>query len=269
VRIPPGQPAEHSNVIRQQSPSNHCQLATLWEKEAVVRSITVTTKSGPRPPWTGAEGPRSNYASTDAILAIIMVPPNAQKRDRRGPQRHRPGPSATRSRCAPESKLPKVLYWNAGGISRTKFAEFLLTIDKEKTDIYCISEAGQHAQEGHKDLSDMQAPGFTLHLLEAKRPGRKVACGMIIGVKSSLVSKFSVVHTMGTQDDNIEIACVEVWMGDRKTRKTTVYMVYNPPLNKPAALESLPIARNTIIIAATSTHQTKNGTTTPPQKLAA
>jgi Endonuclease-reverse transcriptase len=120
-----------------------------------------------------------------------------------------------------------------------------LTIDKEKTDIYCISEAGQHAQEGHKDLSDMQAPGFTLHLLEAKRPGRKVACGMIIGVKSSLVSKFSVVHTMGTQDDNIEIACVEVWMGDRKT---TVYMVYNPPLNKPAALESLPIARNTIII---------------------
>jgi hypothetical protein len=68
---------------------------------------------------------------------------------------------------------------------------------------------------------------------------------MIIGIESSHVSKFSVVHTMGTQDDNIEIACVEVWMGDRST---TVNMVYNPPLNKPAALETLPIDRNNIII---------------------
>jgi endonuclease/exonuclease/phosphatase family metal-dependent hydrolase len=68
---------------------------------------------------------------------------------------------------------------------------------------------------------------------------------MIIGVKSSLVSKFSVMHTMGTQEDEVEIACVEVWIEDRKT---TVFMVYNPPKNIPVALETLPIARNTIII---------------------
>jgi hypothetical protein len=66
VRIPPGQRTEHSNVIRQQLPSNHYQLATVWETEAVVRFIKATTKSGPRPPWTGAEGLRSNYASIDA-----------------------------------------------------------------------------------------------------------------------------------------------------------------------------------------------------------
>jgi len=55
-----------SRDSNRQSPSNHCQLTSVWETEAVDRSITATNKSGPRPPWTGAEGPRSNYTSIDA-----------------------------------------------------------------------------------------------------------------------------------------------------------------------------------------------------------
>jgi hypothetical protein len=58
-------------------------------------------------------------------------------------------------------------------VLRKGLPEILKFVLKINWATFCVSEAGQHAQEGHKGLIYMQAPGFTLHLLEAKDRGEK------------------------------------------------------------------------------------------------
>jgi exonuclease III len=99
-----------------------------------------------------------------------------------------PKPPAQRS--MPKS-LPTILYWNAGGISKSKQDEFNKNVHNQNADVFCISEAGKIAEKNNINLRDLATPNYTIHILERSR---QITFGLIIGVRSTLISAFQVAH---------------------------------------------------------------------------
>jgi Endonuclease-reverse transcriptase len=152
-------------------------------------------------------------------------------------------PPTPAQRPLPKS-LPTILYWNAGGITRAKQDEFYKNVHDQDADVFCISEAGKIAEKTDVNLRDLATPNYTIHILERSR---QIASGLIVGVRSTLISAFQVTHKMEPDNDKIEIATLDVWLGKKKN---TIHMIYNPPNNKTEVLETLKVNRNTIIVGA-------------------
>jgi ribonuclease HI len=143
---------------------------------------------------------------------------------------------------APLEGRPTILYWNAGGFTPSKQTQFYKVLHEQKADIFCVSEAASCAEKTDKNLKRLSTPNYKIHILERSRPN---SSGLIVGVKSSLVSTYYETHKMIVDGDEIEIATLDVWIG--KTM-TTVHMLYNPPDNSPKALDNIRITDSTILI---------------------
>jgi exonuclease III len=107
--------------------------------------------------------------------------------------------------------LPTILYWNAGGITRAKQEEFYKNVHDQDADVFCISEAGKIAEKTDVNLRDLATPNYTIHILETSR---MIASGLIVGVRSTLISIFKETHKM-------EPDKTDVWLGTKKTAPST------------------------------------------------
>jgi hypothetical protein len=112
--------------------------------------------------------------------------------------------------------LPTILYWNAGGITKAKQDEFYRNVHDQDADVFCSREAGKIAEETDVNLRDLATPNYTIHVLERSR---LIASGLIVGVRSMLISAFKETHKM--QPDKTEIATLDVWLGTKKTAPST------------------------------------------------
>ncbi|XP_050503507.1 uncharacterized protein LOC126882577 [Diabrotica virgifera virgifera] len=132
----------------------------------------------------------------------------------------------------------KVMFWNAGGLSNSKFLELKRSVLEKNVDIYVIVEAGTATDTPHL----YSIVGYSTHVLKRSR---QVASGIIIGIKTPLVCKTNIIHEMQDRD-KLEMFQVEVW---KNSKHVTLFLLYNPPDNIPA-LESVEqqIQPSTIII---------------------
>ena len=77
------------------------------------------------------------------------------------------------------------LFWNAGGISEDKYVEFKKFISDEDADAFGIVEAG--AISDKDNLEKAEIPGYNIYSLPR---ARRVASGILVGVKASLTARF-------------------------------------------------------------------------------
>ncbi|XP_050507930.1 uncharacterized protein LOC126885406 [Diabrotica virgifera virgifera] len=87
----------------------------------------------------------------------------------------------------------KVIFWNAGGLSNSKFLELKRSVLENNVDIYVIVEAGAATDTPHL----YSTVGYSTHVLKRSR---QVASGIIIGIKTPLVCKTNVIHEMQDRD---------------------------------------------------------------------
>ncbi|XP_072375530.1 uncharacterized protein [Diabrotica undecimpunctata] len=117
----------------------------------------------------------------------------------------------------------KVIFWNAGGLSNSKFLELKRSVLEKNVDIYVIVEAGAATDTPHL----YSTVGYSTHVLKRSR---QVASGIIIGIKTPLVCKANIIHEMQDRD-KLEMFKVEVW---KNSKHVTLFLLYNPPDNIPA-----------------------------------
>lgn len=154
----------------------------------------------------------------------------------------------------------RILYWNAGGLSNTKFLELKQSIYSTDADIYFIVEAGLASDNPEY----YQSRGYNTKLLKRSR---QVASGIIIGIKDSLISDFNIIHEMD-ETDKMEAVHLKVW----KNRKPfNLICLYNPPGNQPnTEILELFLSPNSIFIGdfnCPSTRWGYNSTTTSGKHL--
>ena len=73
--------------------------------------------------------------------------------------------------------------WNAGGLTQDKRVELLKILHHYYVDVFTIEEANK----SKVDIDKFKFPGFTVHILEKQR---KVAGGILVGIKSSLTGQY-------------------------------------------------------------------------------
>ncbi|GIY20397.1 hypothetical protein CEXT_572251 [Caerostris extrusa] len=95
-------------------------------------------------------------------------------------------------------------------------------------------------------------PGYNLYLLPKYR---KVASGILVGIKDTLTADFEICKEMGESEDKSEIIKLEVW---KKSCRFKIYALYVPPGSKPN-LSSLSIDNKTIVIGDMNAHSTRWG----------
>ncbi|GIX84731.1 hypothetical protein CEXT_84121 [Caerostris extrusa] len=69
-------------------------------------------------------------------------------------------------------------------------------------------------------------PGYNLYLLPKYR---KVASGILVGIKDTLTADFEICKEMGESEDKSEIIKLEVW---KKSCRFKIYALYVPPGSK-------------------------------------
>ncbi|GIY23384.1 hypothetical protein CDAR_415771 [Caerostris darwini] len=94
--------------------------------------------------------------------------------------------------------------------------------------------------------------GYNLYLLPKYR---KVASGILAGIKDTLTTDFEICKEMGESEDKSEIIKLEVW---KKSCRFKIYALYVPPGSKPN-LSSLSIDNRTIVIGDMNDHSTRWG----------
>ena len=97
----------------------------------------------------------------------------------------------------------KVLQWNCGGLSQQKKTELLKILADNNIDIFILIEANKLIT----DLERFQFPGYIIHLLEKSR---QIASGIMVGVKSHLITDFRIVKNMNNASDKMELANINV-----------------------------------------------------------
>lgn len=116
----------------------------------------------------------------------------------------------------------RILYWNAGGLSNTKFLEFKQSIYSTDADIYFIVEAGLASD----NPEFFQSRGYNTKTLKRSR---QVASGIIMGIKDGIInSDYDVIHEMD-ETNKMEAIHLKAW----KNKKCfNLICLYNPPGNK-------------------------------------
>lgn len=69
--------------------------------------------------------------------------------------------------------------------------------------------------------------GYNIFVLDK---GRKVASGILVGVKNTMTASFEIVKSMGETEDKIEITKLNCWLNSCHFK---IFYIYNPPNNKP------------------------------------
>ena len=117
----------------------------------------------------------------------------------------------------------RILQWNAGGLSQSKKTELATVLQRLDVDVFTIMEANLKTD----DLQYYQLHGYSLYLMSKHR---QVASGILVGVRSHIISDFTEIKEMGNTQDKSEIIKLDVW---KNTHRYRIYAVYNPPNNKP------------------------------------
>ena len=136
----------------------------------------------------------------------------------------------------------KVLQWNCRGFSHDKKTELRRLLHKEDIDVFGIMET--NISKDQKTYYNMK--GYVTYLLPKTR---QVASGILIGVKTNVMSRFKIEKEMN-EADKIEIVKLELW---KNKEHFTIYFVYNPPNNIPD-LDLLEITNRTILIGDFNAH---------------
>ncbi|KAL1446487.1 hypothetical protein WDU94_006586, partial [Cyamophila willieti] len=134
-----------------------------------------------------------------------------------------------------------ILQGNAGGLTASKRIELDKTLADNDIDMFCIMEANLT----HDSLNFI-IPGYTLHLLPKFR---QIASGILVGVKSVLMSTFIIIKEMNN-GDKIKITKTDVWKNNEHYK---IYSCYNPPTNTPN-LSQINIETKTIVIGDFNAH---------------
>lgn len=140
------------------------------------------------------------------------------------------------------------LFWNAGGLSISKFCEFKTVLTRESADVFAIVEAGASTDS----LNFYKSKGYVLYSLPRSR---QIASGIIVGAKSSITVKFKLLHKM--QDNKFEAVELNLWKNNTRTK---FIFAYNPPGNTPLTkILDNAIDKNTIIIGDFNCHSKRWG----------
>ena len=151
--------------------------------------------------------------------------------------------------CPSQDNTLRILQWNAGGLTQDKRVELMKILQECDTDVFTVVEANRTKD----DIEKYNFAGYSIHLLEKCR---KVASGILIGIKNTLPAKFEIIKTMANADDKSEITKTEVWKNGNSFK---IFSVYNPPNNKPN-LDFLPLTTSkTIVVGDFNAHSQKWG----------
>ena len=157
--------------------------------------------------------------------------------------------NATKKNCPSQDIILKLLHWNVGGLTQEKRVELLKILHHYNVDVFTIVEANK----SKVDIDKFKFPGFTVHILEKQR---KVAGGILVGIKSSLTGQFSIIKEMGNTVDKSEVTKTNVWKNGNSFK---IFSVYNPPNNTPDTNFIPLIASKTILVGDFNAHSKQWG----------
>ncbi|GFY77866.1 hypothetical protein TNIN_73271 [Trichonephila inaurata madagascariensis] len=102
-----------------------------------------------------------------------------------------------------------ILQWNAGGLSQSKRAELVQSLNTHDMDAFTIIE------------------GYSLYILHQSR---QVASGMLVGVKTGLTADFRIIKDMDCSPDKSEVIKLNLW---KNGKRFSILTIYSTPNNKP------------------------------------
>ncbi|KAG8173404.1 hypothetical protein JTE90_015537 [Oedothorax gibbosus] len=137
----------------------------------------------------------------------------------------------------------RVLHWNAGSLSQTKKSELEAKVNQLEVDVFAIVEAGIY----DKDIERFNFKNYTIFNLEKTR---QTAGGILVGIRDTLTSKFSIVKRMEGGVDKSEIAKIDVWKEGKHFR---VFSMYSPPRNRPN-FDLVEMGKKTILMGDFNAH---------------
>ncbi|XP_071037675.1 uncharacterized protein [Parasteatoda tepidariorum] len=136
-----------------------------------------------------------------------------------------------------------VLHWNSGGLSQAMKAELETICRDRNVDIFSLVEANVT----NETLQKLKFKAYNLFCLEKSR---QVASGILVGIKSTITSNFTILKQMGNTQDKTEIVKIDCWKNENHFK---IYSLYSPPGNKPN-FDVLNISKRTIIMGDFNAH---------------
>ena len=91
-----------------------------------------------------------------------------------------------------------VLQWNTGELTQSKRTELIKILNYKKIDVFTIKEANRVK----KNIVRFIFPGYNNFIVEK---GKKIACGILVGVKNIITSRFEIIKSTFEANDKIEI----------------------------------------------------------------
>ncbi|GFT64159.1 hypothetical protein NPIL_452541 [Nephila pilipes] len=95
------------------------------------------------------------------------------------------------------------------------------------------------------DMVRFVFPCYYVFLLEKRK---RVASGILVGVKNTITSSFKIIKHLDESIDKIEIALLNYWMNNHYFK---IFSTYNPPNNNPS-LDLISVNGWTIVIIVIS-----------------